>query len=41
VDLPFIRTGGHLVWGATAMILGEFGALFDDSFGPGEPPRSA
>jgi 8-oxo-dGTP pyrophosphatase MutT (NUDIX family) len=34
VDLPYLKTGSHIVWGATAMILGEFGALFDDQFGP-------
>ena len=34
VDLPYLQTGRHLVWGATAMILGEFGTLFDDTFGP-------
>jgi 8-oxo-dGTP pyrophosphatase MutT (NUDIX family) len=34
VDLPFLQTGAHIVWGATAMILGEFGALFDADFGP-------
>jgi 8-oxo-dGTP pyrophosphatase MutT (NUDIX family) len=34
VDLPFLTTGSHIVWGATAMILGEFGALFDERFGP-------
>lgn len=36
VDLPYLQTGRHLVWGATAMILGEFGALFDAGFGPPE-----
>lgn len=25
---------GHQVWGATAMVLGEFISLFDDTFGP-------
>src|SRR5262249_26972696 len=38
VALPFLRAGSHMVWGATAMILGEFGALFDEQFGP--PDRS-
>ena len=38
VDLPYMKTGPHMVWGATAMILGEFGALFDERFGP--PDRS-
>lgn len=37
VDLPYLKTGRHLVWGATAMILGEFGTLFEEEFGP--PPR--
>jgi 8-oxo-dGTP pyrophosphatase MutT (NUDIX family) len=32
--------GGHQVWGATAMILGEFGALLDPGFGPGPAPGS-
>jgi 8-oxo-dGTP pyrophosphatase MutT (NUDIX family) len=36
VDLPFLRAGSHMVWGATAMILGEFGTLFDADFGPPE-----
>jgi 8-oxo-dGTP pyrophosphatase MutT (NUDIX family) len=31
---------GHQVWGATAMMLGEFGALLDPAFGPGLPPES-
>ena len=31
--------GGHQVWGATAMILGEFGALLDPAFGPGPVPE--
>ena len=29
----------HQVWGATAMILGEFGALLDPEFGPGPAPE--
>jgi 8-oxo-dGTP pyrophosphatase MutT (NUDIX family) len=33
VDVPFFDLGGYQVWGATAMILGEFGALFDEEFG--------
>jgi 8-oxo-dGTP pyrophosphatase MutT (NUDIX family) len=32
--------GGTQVWGATAMILGEFGALLDPGFGPGPAPAS-
>jgi 8-oxo-dGTP pyrophosphatase MutT (NUDIX family) len=35
VDYPFFRLADHQVWGATAMILGEFGALFEKDFGPG------
>ena len=31
---------GPQVWGATAMILGEFGALLDPEFGPGPAPES-
>jgi 8-oxo-dGTP pyrophosphatase MutT (NUDIX family) len=34
VDLPYLKTGSHIVWGATAMMLGELGALFDERFGP-------
>ena len=48
VDLrvPYFALGapdagdGPQVWGATAMILGEFGALLDPSFGPGAAPDS-
>jgi 8-oxo-dGTP pyrophosphatase MutT (NUDIX family) len=29
VRYPFFDLGGHKVWGATAMVLGEFAALFD------------
>ena len=29
---------GHQVWGATAMMLGEFVALFDHAFSPPPPP---
>jgi 8-oxo-dGTP pyrophosphatase MutT (NUDIX family) len=39
VDLPYMKTGSHMVWGATAMILGEFGALFDERFGPPDVNR--
>lgn len=35
VDYPYFKLAGHQVWGATAMILGEFGALFEPDFGPG------
>jgi 8-oxo-dGTP pyrophosphatase MutT (NUDIX family) len=34
IEVPFFQVRGHRVWGATAMILGEFGALFDPAFGP-------
>jgi hypothetical protein len=36
--VPYFDVGGHQVWGATAMMLGEFGALLDPSFGPGPAP---
>ena len=39
VDYPHFQVHGHAVWGATAMILGEFGSLFDATFGP--PVRPA
>lgn len=29
VQMPIFRVEGHKVWGATAMMLGEFAALFD------------
>jgi 8-oxo-dGTP pyrophosphatase MutT (NUDIX family) len=32
VRFPFIDIAGHKIWGATAMILGEFGTLFDPAF---------
>ena len=37
--VPYFDVGGHQVWGATAMILGEFGALLDPTFGPGPVPE--
>ena len=37
VTVPVLDLGGQQVWGATAMILGEFGALFDPHFGPEWP----
>ncbi|HUR19297.1 MAG TPA: CoA pyrophosphatase [Vicinamibacterales bacterium] len=37
---PGATTHGHQVWGATAMILGEFCALLDPGFGPGPAPDS-
>jgi 8-oxo-dGTP pyrophosphatase MutT (NUDIX family) len=38
VDVPYFDLGGHVVWGATAMILGEFACLFDPDHAP--PERS-
>lgn len=37
VHIPYFDVAGHEVWGATAMILGEFVSLFSDFFGP--PPH--
>ena len=34
LDYPYFRLGDHEVWGATAMILGEFFSLLDDGFAP-------
>jgi 8-oxo-dGTP pyrophosphatase MutT (NUDIX family) len=34
IDYPYFDLGGHQVWGATAMILGEFACLFDEHHGP-------
>jgi len=36
--VPYFDVGGHQVWGATAMMLGEFGALLNPSFSPGPAP---
>jgi 8-oxo-dGTP pyrophosphatase MutT (NUDIX family) len=36
VRFPYLDLAGHQVWGATAMILSEFGTLFDPAFAP--PP---
>lgn len=36
IRVPYFALDGPEVWGATAMILGEFGALLDPAFGP--PP---
>jgi hypothetical protein len=33
---PHFRLAGHEVWGATAMILGEFASLFAPEFSPPE-----
>lgn len=32
IDYPHFTLGGHQVWGATAMVLGEFGALLEPGF---------
>jgi len=40
IDYPYVELAGHQVWGATAMILGEFAALFEPGFGPPEGPTS-
>ena len=37
VWVPYFDVDGHQVWGATAMMIGEFGALLDPAFGPGPP----
>lgn len=37
VTYPHFEFDGHHVWGATAMMLGEFGALFAPDFGPPVP----
>jgi 8-oxo-dGTP pyrophosphatase MutT (NUDIX family) len=34
VRYPYYDVGGHVVWGATAMILGEFACLFDEGHRP-------
>jgi 8-oxo-dGTP pyrophosphatase MutT (NUDIX family) len=33
IDYPYFDLGGHQVWGATAMMLGEFASLFEPDFG--------
>ena len=38
VDYPHFVLGGHETWGATSMILGEFGSLFDPGFRPPDQP---
>jgi 8-oxo-dGTP pyrophosphatase MutT (NUDIX family) len=40
VWVPYFDVDGHQVWGATAMMIGEFGALLDPAFGPGPRPPS-
>ena len=37
VRYPYYDVGGHVVWGATAMILGEFACLFDEGHRPPTP----
>jgi 8-oxo-dGTP pyrophosphatase MutT (NUDIX family) len=39
VDYPHLDLEDHIVWGATAMVLGEFACLFDPAHGPGERPE--
>lgn len=40
VDYPYFDlSGGQHVWGATAMILGEFSCLFEPDFGPSSVSR--
>lgn len=39
VRYPYFDFGGHHVWGATAMMLSEFAALFEPAFGPPPPPE--
>ena len=34
IDYPYFDLGGHRVWGATAMMLGEFACLFDPDYCP-------
>jgi 8-oxo-dGTP pyrophosphatase MutT (NUDIX family) len=36
VDYPYFDLKGKTVWGATAMMLGEFACLFDETHAPGE-----
>jgi 8-oxo-dGTP pyrophosphatase MutT (NUDIX family) len=35
LDYPYFDIDGHAVWGATAMILGEFACLFEPGHAPG------
>lgn len=37
VRYPYYDVGGQMVWGATAMILGEFACLFDEEHRPPSP----
>lgn len=36
VDYPHFDVAGQEIWGATAMVLGEFAALWEDDFSPPE-----
>jgi 8-oxo-dGTP pyrophosphatase MutT (NUDIX family) len=38
VDYPYIRVDGHVIWGATAMVLCEFACLFDPDHAPPSRP---
>jgi hypothetical protein len=38
---PFFAVGDHHIWGATAMMLGEFCTALDPSFGPPPAPQES
>jgi 8-oxo-dGTP pyrophosphatase MutT (NUDIX family) len=41
IDAPYFDIDGHIVWGATAMVLGEFACLFEpDHAPPARPPKA-
>jgi 8-oxo-dGTP pyrophosphatase MutT (NUDIX family) len=35
---PYFEFSGHVVWGATAMMLGELACVFNPAYGPGPAP---
>jgi len=37
IDYPYFEAGGHVIWGATAMVLCEFACLFDPGHAPTTP----
>jgi hypothetical protein len=37
-DVPVYQVGGHWIWGATAMILGEFVSVLGSTLGAPTPP---
>ncbi|MEZ5317422.1 MAG: CoA pyrophosphatase [Vicinamibacterales bacterium] len=39
IDYPYFDVAGQRVWGATAMVLGEFASLWNDTFAPPDRPR--